>query len=109
MAVIPLNITQSETLKAICLITPSFVSTEKEPVMILIDIFSNELFYRKYNEIFPFDHLSAQYAEQLYDLLRKDNRAWETLSDLEIHKALEVYTKVAYGDVAPKLIMQLMN
>lgn len=109
MAIIPLNIAHSSQLNAICLITPSSIPTNEESIIVLIDSFTHELWYTKNQETFPFSCLSLYYSEQLYNMLRKDERALEALQHLEISQAVEVYTKVAYGGIAPKMIMELMN
>lgn len=109
MAIIPLNISHSSSLNAICLITPSSTPTTEESVIILMDIHSNKLWYKKHEEIFPFYCLSIDYITQLYEELKNDDQALNALQDLKFSEAVEVYTKVAYGGITPKMIMELMN
>ncbi|NER12731.1 hypothetical protein GWK08_04710 [Leptobacterium flavescens] len=109
MAIIPLNFSQSSRLKAICLITPTEEIGNSEPVMVLMDMFSNALWYKKSTEIFPFDCLSANYIEQLYAQLRMDKEAFSILNGMTIQEAVEMYTKVAYGDICSKTFIELMN
>ena len=109
MAVLPINISHSSTLNAICFITaPNFYITG-ESIIILMDTITNELWYKKNDEVFPFNCLSFKYTEQLYKMLKKDEDAWEALQHMEINEAVEMYTKVAYGDILSKMVMQFMN
>ena len=109
MAVIPLNIKNSNHLTSICLITPEYDSTNEEMIVVSINPYTHELWYQKGNECFPFDCLSPDCIAQIYQQIRKDPEAWETLKDLEIYEATEVYTKVAYGEITPSMMMQFMN